>query len=149
MTEMTDKNTPEDTRPSPPRVGCILKLGNDVIEFLGYGVLLGYEVPPTGIARLHVLYDDPDHNGNLAKMQLDNGDIVWGCECWWNTEARIHEELQIADDYGIKIVRVFIERQRELHAQRVASREARKAMRSKETGGDDEQDEQDEQDHDE
>jgi len=26
------------------------------------------------------------------KIKLDNGKIVWGCECWWGPEAMVKEE---------------------------------------------------------
>jgi hypothetical protein len=43
------------------------------------------------------------------KIKLDNGKIVWGCECWWGPEAMIKEETLRA---GLTIIPVDIDEER-------------------------------------
>jgi len=55
---------------------------NDNIYFLGFGVYEGDEVPGEDVAGMM---------GSLLRMReqknpklvLDNGDSIWGCECYW------------------------------------------------------------------
>jgi len=56
------------------RVGAFLGAGDNIIAFLGYGVYQGVEVPPKEIGGLNLGFENP-------KIVLDNGDVVWGCEC--------------------------------------------------------------------
>lgn len=55
------------------RIGAILSATNDTVSFLGYGKYVGNEVPP----------EFPIEN---PKLQLDNGQTVWGYQCWWASE---------------------------------------------------------------
>lgn len=62
------------------RVGAILSANDQVVNLLGYGVYVGDEVHP-GLGRPN------------PKIVLDNGDVVWGCECWWGPEGRIRQAI--------------------------------------------------------
>ena len=78
------------------RVGAILGT-NDKKEcdFLGYGVYIGDEIPPEEIGGwLNIGLPNP-------KIQLDNGDIVWGMECWWGTEEKIKEVISLQSKVNI------------------------------------------------
>lgn len=59
------------------RIGAILSMNKDQAEFLGYGIFEGYEACEEldGIAS--------------PKLSLDNGNVVWGYQCWWGSEAKI------------------------------------------------------------
>lgn len=88
------------------RVGAYLSIGEGVVRFLGYGVFLGYEIPTEearGVAELCRMMG----SGN-PKIQLDNGDIVWGCECWWGNEEKIKREIDDLKEQGYEIVIVSI-----------------------------------------
>lgn len=81
------------------RVGAILSKDGDTVEFFGYGVYLGDEIPPHNVGgRLLSGAKNP-------KIRLDDGTIVWGLECWWGSEAEIKQFLE-----GATIVHVVPER---------------------------------------
>jgi hypothetical protein len=72
------------------RVGAVLGASKgsenikSVVRFLGYGIYLGCEV-------------NPDIGISNPKIQLDNGNIVWGFQCWWGSEDKIKEQLSLYD----------------------------------------------------
>jgi len=73
------------------RVGAILGADEDVVRFLGYGVYEGLESPPPGIALMGIDLNEIGHTN--PKIQLDNGKVVWGCECWWGPEETVKQKL--------------------------------------------------------
>lgn len=45
------------------------------------------------------VYDGDLSGGPLGdfpnpRITLDNGEVIWGCQCWWGDEARIKERLE-------------------------------------------------------
>jgi hypothetical protein len=84
------------------RVGAICGKSDDgsQVLFFGYGIYQGEEIPgpevlgPMGI-KLH------DLEIRNPKILLDSGEIVWGCECWWASEATIRESLEAWGSEGI------------------------------------------------
>lgn len=74
------------------RVGAISHSEGDTYYLLGYGVYTGDFVPETACGVL----------GSLLRMNqvpnpkivLDNGQVVWGCECWWALEDEVREQLE-------------------------------------------------------
>ncbi|MFA7637420.1 MAG: hypothetical protein WCX81_06625 [Monoglobales bacterium] len=67
------------------RVGAILSADKDEVRLLGYGTYLGDEVPPDGFMH-EIGHQNP-------KIQLDNGDIVWGYQCWWGDEEQVKKKI--------------------------------------------------------
>ena len=63
------------------RVGAILKADPEEVHLLGYGVYKGDEIPPDG-------FGVPN-----PKIELDNGDIIWGHQCWWGEEDKVKASL--------------------------------------------------------
>lgn len=63
------------------RVGAILSADKETVRLLGYGTYIGNEIPPEG----------PLHKIGIPnpKIQLDNGDVVWGYQCWWGDEEEV------------------------------------------------------------
>jgi hypothetical protein len=59
------------------RVGVILSATETTVNLLGYGVYKGIEKSPAG-------YETP-------KIELDNGRIVWGYQCWWGPQEKIEK----------------------------------------------------------
>lgn len=58
------------------RVGAIRSATPDTVELFGYGVYDGdIEHPELGFPN--------------PRITLDDGSIVWGCECWWGPEERV------------------------------------------------------------
>lgn len=88
------------------RVGAILGAKDGVVEFLGYGEYKGEEVPETAVGWIA----EAAQNAGITnpKIELDNGSVVWGCECWWGPEDTIQSRLQEYD----KVVNVDIQEYR-------------------------------------
>jgi len=86
------------------RVGAILSIENGQIKFLGYGIYVGKEIPPPGIKFLGMDYNQ--FGLENPKIILDNGDIVWGCQCWWGSEKAIRDTLEKCDKDKIVNVRI-------------------------------------------
>ena len=85
---------------------CVNKEKKEVY-FLGFGKLLGYEIPGEeagGLAVLTRAYKIPN-----PKIQLDNGKIVWGCECHWGNKKEMLDFVAELEEYGYKKVDVDID----------------------------------------
>ena len=67
------------------RIGAILSADEDTVNFLGYGVYVGDEIPPDGFAHT-IGRPNP-------KLQLDNGNVVWGQECWWGSAQAVKKMI--------------------------------------------------------
>lgn len=82
------------------RVFALQASDGDTVEKFGNGVYLGKESPPRDvIGPFGPMWRDGVVN---PKIQLDNGDIVWGCECWFGPESeepkwRLVKEVSVAD----------------------------------------------------
>jgi hypothetical protein len=89
------------------RVGAILGEDEDKVELLGYGVYLGDAVPVGAagpIAAMMVEHDCP-----IAQIRLDNGKMVWGCECRWGEEDLVRRHVSLVDK---RVVHVDIDEER-------------------------------------
>ncbi len=82
------------------RIGAIKCMDENTVYLFGFGTYLGDEFPP----------DDPSGNRGLMalvhkagienpKLKMDDGTIVWGCECWWGDETTVKKNIE-----GKKIV---------------------------------------------
>ena len=80
------------------RVGAIMSADEKEVQFFGYGTYKGDVVPPEGILAMGVPMKAPN-----PKIELDNGEVVWGCECWWGSEARVKESLGKRKIVDVKI----------------------------------------------
>jgi len=65
------------------RVGAIRDSDSKNVNLFGYGVYLGDEVPPNYVSPF----------GKNPKIQLDDGQIVWGYQCWWGPEDKIRQHI--------------------------------------------------------
>ena len=83
------------------RVGAICGSDGETLRILGYGVYDGDEIPPLGIKFFGTDLNTLQHTN--PKIKLDNGQIVWGCECWWGTEEYIKQLIDKEIAAGIKI----------------------------------------------
>jgi hypothetical protein len=93
------------------RVGAILSADADEVRLLGYGVYEGdFEAPsgPFGVTWEHFdelareslgqdEFDRMQASGGVRprnpRIRLDDGSVVWGQECWWGPEDRVHQEI--------------------------------------------------------
>lgn len=80
------------------RIGAILKAKNDVVYFLGFGVYKGDEVPPEDVGGFNVGMPNP-------RLDLDDGQTVWGCECWWGSENKVKEMIAQYDEIENVVIR--------------------------------------------
>lgn len=87
------------------RVGAIFASNATEVLFFGWGKYVGYEIPPPGIGLMGNDFCDVGHK--TPKIILDNGKVVWGCECWWGAEDQIKSHLK-----GKRITEVDIEVER-------------------------------------
>lgn len=85
------------------RVGAILGVSasDKVVELLGFGVYMGREVPPSsGGWMAEALAEEGMRN---PKIELDSGETVWGCQCWWAPEEKVKKRLESWKEAGWEI----------------------------------------------
>jgi len=71
------------------RVGAVSHSEEDTIFIFGYGTYAGDEVPDSAGGWMgKMLAEEKVTN---PKIVLDNGKVVWGCECWWGSEEQIQK----------------------------------------------------------
>jgi hypothetical protein len=77
------------------RVYCVIGRNpeTNTIIVAGPGVYQGDEVPPADIWLQGVINLNALGKAN-PKILLDNGKVIWGCECWWGPEAKVLEKLK-------------------------------------------------------
>lgn len=74
------------------RVGCIFAKQDEHVAFFGYGVRLPDRIPTEAVGFLaDYLRENKRENPCLL---LDSGEIVYGCECWWGSEAEVKRLLE-------------------------------------------------------
>ena len=93
------------------RVGAILCQEEDRIEFLGYGVYEGDFFPAEAVGA--VAKDVQETRFTNPRIRLDNGKVVYGCECWWGNEDEIKSALEEHVRHGYKIIERDIDKVRE------------------------------------
>jgi hypothetical protein len=92
------------------RVGAVSHTRGKELFFYGFGVYAGEEVPESAVGWIaEALREHGQHN---PKLVLDNGDVVWGCECWWSSEAEIERRLAEWRAEGGTVVEIRIAEQR-------------------------------------
>jgi hypothetical protein len=77
------------------RVGAIQKADNEEVYLYGFGIYQGDEIPSRGYLK--------DMGVKNPKILLDNGQTIWGFECWWGEEEKIKRiigERKIIDIYA-------------------------------------------------
>ena len=70
------------------RVGAIKSATDTAVKFYGYGVYEGDEVPPIEVGGVLSEVGIPN-----PKITLDNGGVVWGCQCWWGSEEKVKKMI--------------------------------------------------------
>lgn len=81
------------------RIGAILSGGSKTVQLIGFGVYAGDEVPPADTGGMGSML----HEAGITnpKLVMDDGQIAWGCECWWGPEDQIRKKIQ-----GLEIIPV-------------------------------------------
>lgn len=89
------------------RVGALLSADEktSTAYLLGYGTYEGDQIPPPelNVRFFGILIDHPN-----PCIKLDNGKLIFGCECWWGPEDAIKERVAKFD----KTVVVDIKKER-------------------------------------
>lgn len=85
------------------RTGAIISANSDtkIVEFAGYGVYKGDEIPPKGIKFMGM--DLHEMKRENPRIDLDNGHTIWGCQCWWGSEESIKKQLEEYEKDGCTI----------------------------------------------
>lgn len=91
------------------RVIAILGADPDtmVLRMLGEGVYVGNESPTSAAGWLAEAA--VQHGLSNPKIVLDNGDTVWGCECWWGDVEGGRRTIEDYRSRGWTITEVRIE----------------------------------------
>lgn len=95
------------------RIGAILGSNPETktVQFLGYGVYGGDAAPHEAVG---FLAEAIRSTGNTnPRLDLDSGDVVYGCECWWGSEAAVLKRLRLLEEAGYRIETVQIGKVRE------------------------------------
>ena len=74
------------------RVGAISHANETTVYMYGYGTYQGDEIPPKGTKGAFGI-DLGEAGMSNPKIKLDNGNIVWGCQCWWGSESKVKEMI--------------------------------------------------------
>ena len=84
------------------RVGAILSATNREVKLLGYGIFKGNLEPPddtrTPFGTAGEINKMARENGGdpwtNPCIELDDGRIVWGCQCWWGDEDEVRHSIK-------------------------------------------------------
>jgi hypothetical protein len=95
------------------RVAAVMEINDEERKVLlfGAGVYVGDVVPENPSSTLAV-YCARNQLAN-PKIQLDDGKIIFGCECWWDDEAVITDIIERFLKKGYALVHVNIDTERE------------------------------------
>lgn len=74
------------------RVGAISHSENNTLYVFGFGVYDGDFVPDTAAGTMGKTLQQV--GAKNPKITLDNGKVVWGCECWWGPEDEVKQRLE-------------------------------------------------------
>lgn len=86
------------------RVGAVLSKDDKAIYFIGYGTYAGDEVPDeNAVGAGPTLRRFEMAN---PKIVLDDGTVVWGCECYWGEEEGLKGYLAKMESEGLRIEQV-------------------------------------------
>lgn len=66
------------------RVAAICSATEEKAIIFGKGTYIGDQVPPKGIGEFTDLLNEAGITNPTIK--LDDGNLVYGCECWWGPE---------------------------------------------------------------
>jgi hypothetical protein len=73
------------------RIGAVMKAKEGVVHLFGYGVRIEDKVPPANAGGFGSLLHEV--GAPNCCLRLDNGDEIFGCECWWGDEESIKKRF--------------------------------------------------------
>ena len=80
------------------RVGAIASIEDNIAYFYGYGTYEGMVIPNHDKNRYTMADFNRDNKTKNHLIKLDDGGIVYGCECWWGTRDKIRERLSNCEE---------------------------------------------------
>lgn len=89
------------------RVGAILSADDKNVYLLGYGVYEADEIPSTDAVGMGEMLREAKIPN--PKIKLDNGKVVWGCECWWGPEEKVKAQVEASKQNGRVVVEMDID----------------------------------------
>jgi hypothetical protein len=102
------------------RVGAIMCAKGREVWLLGYGVFDGHQPiddEATGwMADMLRANRDEGLYCENPRITLDDGSVLWGCECWWGGERALQQRVRDWAAQGRIIVRVDINEVRRQYA---------------------------------
>lgn len=90
------------------RIGAMLSMKDGIYKLLGYGIYVGDECPFEAVGSIAETVIEIGLTN--PKLLLDNGTVVYGCECWWGDERTVKNRLE-----GKRVVNVNINDVRKGH----------------------------------
>ena len=90
------------------RVGAISHSDGGKIFLFGFGVYVGDEVPDSAGGFIGESIREQQRTN--PKIVLDNGKVVWGCECWWGPEEEVKKQIE-----GKEAIEIDIDTERMKH----------------------------------
>jgi hypothetical protein len=94
------------------RVGAIAGATEKRVDSFGHGTFQGVEVPPQDLRYQNSTIGEIAPGQANPKIELDNGDVVWGCECWWVSAVEFDEMLEGMKREGKEIRTITVEQYR-------------------------------------
>ena len=83
------------------RVLAIMGCKDGVVDSLGEGYYVGDFPLPDEIVEL---FQTITYTGTpIPKIELDNGDVVWGCECYWSEADKMRAHFEGAEWRDVRI----------------------------------------------
>lgn len=90
------------------RVYALLDGDQEQLRLIGFGQYVGDFIPEGAVGPMARFAAEQGIEN--PKIVLDNGEVVWGCECWWGPEedyAKLAEGKTIINvDMGAKRAKV-------------------------------------------
>jgi len=78
------------------RVIAVYESKDNVLSYFGREVYAGdFDLPPN-VGGFNFGQKNP-------RIDLDNGQTVWGCECWWGSEKAVEKQFP-SDQWNWKLV---------------------------------------------
>jgi hypothetical protein len=88
------------------RVGAIFNTDSQKVYFYGYGKYMGTSIPKEAVGlRANILRQE---KRKIPKIKLDNGEIVYDCECWFGPKEKIQRILLLQMKEGRTVQMVSI-----------------------------------------
>lgn len=91
------------------RVLAVKDVDGNKVQVFGEGKYLGREIPPKD---LNITRNGKVVDFEVPKIELGEGKIIYGCECWWGDPAKFEgfeREVVSVDDERTKRLEIGVE----------------------------------------